>query len=449
MKSRILVVDDEPNIRSSFTSLLSDEGHLVEAVETAEDAARLCSRAEYDLLLLDLQLPGQSGIEFLRQLKCSASALKVLVISGQADIPTALEAVRLGAVDFLEKPVHPEKLIASVKAALALASAERERTRFVDELDEECHIVGNSSAIRKLHATIGQVAPTSTTVLITGANGTGKELVATRLFLQSNRRNRPFLKVNCPGIPEPLFESELFGHMRGSFTGAVKDHPGKFVQADGGTIFLDEIGDLPAASQAKLLRVLESGEVETLGRPESQRVDVRILCATNRDLPRLVREGKFREDLFYRISVFTIETPPLSARVDDIPLLVGTFLKRCDPVGRTRLSAAALAYLATLEYPGNVRQLKNVIERLTILYADRTVEVEDVAQQTGTSAQPQSGRTATRSMADALALFERRLIEETLRSCDGNISQAARRLQVDRANLSRKIKELGLRASDL
>jgi DNA-binding NtrC family response regulator len=449
MKARILVIDDEPNIRTSFGSLLTDEGHRVETVATAEEAARLCSQREYDLLLLDLQLPGQSGIEFLRQQKSAAVAPKVLVISGQADIPTALEAVRLGAVDFLEKPVQPEKLIASVTAALALVSAERERTRLVNQLDEECRIVGDSPAIRKLHAAIGQVAPTSTTVLITGENGTGKELVATRLFLQSNRRDRPFLRINCPGIPETLFESELFGHMKGSFTGAVKDNPGKFVQADGGTIFLDEIGDLPFASQAKLLRVLETGEVETLGRPESQKVDVRILCATNRDLHHLVREGKFREDLFYRISVFAILVPPLSARQDDIPLLVGTFLKRYDPTGRTRLSAAALAHLGTLDYPGNVRQLKNVIERLTILYPDRTVEAEDVAEPFGVPPRQAGVQETARPLADEVALFEKRLIEATLQSCKGNISQAARRLQVDRANLSRKIKDLGLKSVDL
>jgi len=368
MPDKILIIDDEPNITRSFSSLLKDEGYLTYTSASVEDASAVCAENEFDLILLDLNLPGKSGIEFLKDIGNEPSLPLVLIISGQGNIPTALEAVRLGAIDYLEKPVKPEKLISSVKSAMMLTTANRQRTLIVENIDENSRIAGNSKAVKKLHAIISQVAPTDTTVLINGENGTGKELVATRIFLESKRRDRPFVKVNCPGIPETLFESELFGHVKGAFTGAIKDHPGKFNLADGGTIFLDEIGDLPLLCQAKLLRVLETGEVETLGTTEKRLVNVRVICATNRDLKTLIANGQFREDLYYRISVFTVEVPP-----EDIPILIGEFLSRYDPSGKTRLSPDAIAYLATLDYPGNVRQLKNIIERITIIYRNQTV----------------------------------------------------------------------------
>lgn len=448
MGGRILIVDDEPNILVSFSSLLKDEGHNPVTVGTAEAAARRCQASSFDLILLDLQLPGKSGMAFLRELKSDPLAPRVLVISGQADIATALEAVRLGAVDFMEKPVQPEKLIASVSSALALVTADKQRALLVDEMDAGCQIVGRSPAMMKMLHEIDQVAPTDTTVLITGENGTGKELVATRLYLQSKRRDRPFLRVNCPAIPETLFESELFGHRRGAFTGAVRDQPGKFEQADGGTIFLDEIGELPAASQAKLLRVLESGELETIGADETRRVDIRVICATNRNLGRLVEEGKFREDLFFRVSVIVIEVPRLSDRVDDIPLLAGEFLRRLDPSGRTRLSASAIASLAAMRYPGNVRQLKNIIERLTILFPDRTVQTEDITDWPDRIDNLPPSADERLALSERVNLFEKRVIEQTLRECKGNISEAARQLKADRANLSRKIRDMGLKTGD-
>jgi two-component system nitrogen regulation response regulator NtrX len=444
MTSRVLIVDDEPNIRTSFSSLLTDEGLQTHAVESAEKAASLCAAQSFDLILLDLHLPGQHGLDFLKQLKETPFSPVVLVISGQADIPDALAAVRSGAVDFLEKPVAPEKLIASVHAALSLAAANRQRALLVKEIDEQCNIVGQSSAVRKLKGAIAQVAPTEATVLITGENGTGKELVATRIFLASRRRQAPFLKVNCPGIPETLFESELFGHVKGAFTGAVKDHPGKFVLADGGTIFLDEIGDLPFSCQAKLLRVLETGEIETLGTGTARRVDVRVICATNRDLDALISSGRFRQDLFYRISVFNVVVPTLADRSDDIPLLAGEFLRRYDPSGQTRFTPAAMAFLCARTYPGNVRQLKNLIERLTILSAGRTVDVEDVAAHFGEKAR-NVGNCPDLTLTDQLNRFEKAVISQTLSECNGNIAEAARRLGLDRGNLSRKVKDLGLK----
>ncbi|MBN1211212.1 MAG: sigma-54-dependent Fis family transcriptional regulator [candidate division Zixibacteria bacterium] len=445
MAHKILIVDDEPNILKSFSSLLNDEGFETCTAGSAEAAAAFLADRETDLVLLDLQMPGQSGLDFLRTLKDEIAPPLVLVISGQADIPMALEAMKLGAVNFLEKPVPPEKLLAGVRSSMLLADANRQRFLLVDDLDDRHHLVGKSKAIKKLLQTVNQVAPTDTTVLISGANGTGKELVATRLFLNSRRRDKPFIRVNCPGIPESLFESELFGHIKGAFTGAVRDYPGRFFLADGGTIFLDEIGDLPLNCQAKLLRVLETGEVETLGADRVKTVDVRLICATNRDMPRLMAEGRFRQDLFYRISVFLIEVPPLSERPDDIPLLVGEFLKRFDPSGKTRLSPDSLAYLSGLDYPGNVRQLKNIIERLTILYRDRIIEPCDILTRTGWDKTPEESPEESRSLPEKVSWYEKQLIEKTLADCGGNISETARKLKVDRANLSRKIKELGIK----
>jgi len=445
MTEKILIIDDEPNIVRSFSSLLSDEGHKTVTAETAEDGLKAVEDPNISLILLDLNLPGMSGIEFLKKLKTDGSSPLVLVISGQSDIPTALEAIKLGAIDYLEKPVAPEKLISSVRSALLLAEANRQRNMLIDDIDQRSLLLGNSKAIKKLNQLIQQVAPADTTVLITGENGTGKELAATRIFLQSTRRHKPFIKVNCPGIPDTLFESELFGHTKGSFTGAVKDYPGKFVLADGGTIFLDEIGDLPLESQAKLLRVLESGEVETIGAVDKKKVDVRVICATNRDLPLLVRNRKFREDLYYRISVFNVAVPPLRERIDDIAILAGEFLKRLNPTGTTKISSDAMAYLTTLSFPGNVRELKNIIERLTILYNDKTVTVGELISQTSSGTLKSEKVNECPSLTERINNYEKQLIKEILQSCAGNISKAAVELKVDRANLSKKIKEYGLK----
>ncbi|MDH3891735.1 MAG: sigma-54 dependent transcriptional regulator [candidate division Zixibacteria bacterium] len=446
MRPRILIIDDEPNITSSFASLLADEGYSADCAADAENGLKLCDGTAFDLILLDLNLPRQSGIDFLKQIKRTARPPLVLVISGQTEIPVALDAMKLGAVDYLEKPVSAERLVSSVRAALMLAKAEQQRAIMADEVDAHSRIIGQSNALDSLLGTIDQAAPTDVTVLIEGENGTGKELVATRIHLESKRRDRPFIKVNCPGVPETLFESELFGHRKGAFTGAVRDFPGKFALADSGTIFLDEVGDLPLSCQAKLLRVLETGEVETLGDPERRRVDVRVIAATNRNLSKLIAETKFREDLYYRLSVFPVKVPPLRQRIDDVPLLVGEFLRRFDPSGGTTLSSEALAYLTTLDYPGNVRQLKNIIERLTIVCSGSTVVLDDLILQLSAAGQA-SVSPSGNGLNVRLRIFEKHLIQSTLAACGGNISEAARLLEVDRANLSRKIKEFGLKDS--
>lgn len=444
MSQKILIIDDEPNIRQSFGSLLEDERLPSDCAATFAEAVALLDRTDYDLVLLDLNLPDRSGIDILKHTSQQHPAPVVLVISGQSEIGTALQAIRLGAVDYLEKPVPPEKLIASVRSCLMLAAVNRQASLLVDRMESESQIVGHSRPLRKMLKNISQVAPTDTTVLICGENGTGKELVAARLYLESQRRDKPFVKVNCPGIPETLFESELFGHKKGAFTGAVRDYPGKFAMADGGTIFLDEIGDLPLPCQAKLLRVLESGEVETLGSEEMGQVDVRVICATNRDLREAIGKGEFREDLFYRISVFVLEVPPLRRRTDDVPLLIGEFLRRFDPSGQTSLTPEGIAYLTGLDYPGNIRQLKNVIERVTILYRGCTIDIDQLSSLAGLELEPADNDSI--SLQEKLDRFEKHLVRKTLQECRGNISQAARILRVDRANLSKKVSGWGLKS---
>ncbi len=442
--AKILIVDDDPGIVRSFSSLLGDEGYRVATAMSAEEATTACRQTNYDLVLLDICLPGESGIVFLKRLRQQPWPPVVLMVSGQTDIPTALEAIKLGALDYLEKPVPAERLLVGVRSALLIAAAERRRYLVVDDIDSRSRMVAGSPPMRKLLQTVAQVAATDTTVLITGENGTGKELVAARIYLASGRRDGPFVKVNCPGIPPTLFESELFGHLKGAFTGAVRDYPGKFALADGGTIFLDEIGDLPLDCQAKLLRVLESGEIQILGSEQTRTVDARVICASNHNLADLVGEGRFRQDLYYRVSVFEITVPPLRRRRGDIPLLTGEFLKRFDPSGTTRLSAEALACLVSLDFPGNVRQLKNIIERLTILFPGRTVDAESLSDCARPGLRPAHSDQPT-SLVDKVADFEKYLIQNTLADTDGNISEAARLLKTDRANLSRKIKDLGLK----
>lgn len=447
-KERILIVDDEAAITRSFASLLEGEGYRTDAAGSIQEAAELLQRQRFDLVLLDLNFPGESGLDLLRTQPGSGMPA-YLVVSGQSEIGTALEALKLGAVDYLEKPAPPERLLATVWSCLLLATSRRHRAIMADQADQECRLVGNAAPMQKLLKDIEQAAPSDTSVLITGPNGTGKELVATRLHLQSNRRDKPFIRVNCPGIPESLFESELFGHRRGAFTGAVRDYPGKFMQADGGTLLLDEIGDLPLPCQAKLLRVLETGEVETLGATETNSVDVRVICATNRNLEKLLAEERFRQDLYYRISVFHIQVPPLNRRRDDIPLLVAEFLGRFDPTGSTSLSPEALAHLMSVDWPGNVRQLKNLVERLCIICPGRTIRLRQLAAHMTDSSFPsieqEEDPAGPGSLSEQLEAFERRLIAQTLDQCGGNISRAARVLAVDRANLSRKIKQFGLR----
>ncbi|MDF1543750.1 MAG: sigma-54 dependent transcriptional regulator [bacterium] len=451
MNTRILIVDDEPNIVSSFSDLLKDEGFRISGAGSIAEGERLLSGQWFDLVLLDLNFPESSGLELLQQIGRLPNGPAVIVISGQSEVGTAIEALKLGAADYLEKPVDPRRLTATVKNVVAWHNAKKQQRQMIEEIDGQSKLLGESQSMNRLRSLIDSAAPHDAAVLITGENGTGKELVATRLHLHSNRRDKPFIKVNCPGIPPALFESELFGHKKGSFTGAVKDYPGKFRLADGGTILLDEIGDLPRECQAKLLRALETGEIETIGAIELDIVDVRVICATNRDLNDAVKRGEFREDLYYRISVLSIEVPALRDRSSDIPFLAESFLHRFDPSGSTTLTPDAAAFLSRQQFPGNVRELRNLMERLTIFHRGARISISqlDVASQTeNTNRSVNEKAGETKSLAESVNQYERQLIAFTLKQCDNNISRAARALKVDRANLSRKIKELGLRDRD-
>ena len=448
MPAKILIIDDEQNILLAFSSLLTDQGYVCNTAASAEDALKKTEQKDYDLILLDLNLPKMSGIDFLKQVQNKNDNSVIIVISGQSEISTALEAVRLGAIDYLEKPVSPERLIASVRIALLVADSKRHRAIAVEEIKEQNQIIGKSAQIKSVLKLIKQMAPTDSTVLITGENGTGKELVAASIFLGSKRKNNPYIKVNCPGIPTTLFESELFGHKKGAYTGAVKDYPGKFLLADKGTLFLDEIGDLPLECQAKLLRVIEAGTIEPLGATKSYQTDVRIICATNRNLNELIKIGKFREDLYYRISVLSIEIPPLRKRLDDIPALIGSFLNKYDPSGLTTISGDALAFLSTLDYPGNVRQLKNMIERLLILTREKTIEVEHLYNIFPTEFSNRKDNSFQLSLSEKIKNFEKQIIANSLKECESNISKTAAMLKTDRSHISRKIKEYNLGNDD-
>ena len=449
-RARILVVDDEPNIRRMLAGVLTDEGYAVEAAADAEAAWGFLAEQAVDLMLLDVKLPGEDGLGLLRRLREAEAALPVIMMSGHGTIATALEATRLGARDFIEKPIAPERLLVSLANALRLRRLEDENAGLREALAVTGEIIGASAAVTRLREEIARSAPSEARVLVTGENGTGKELVARALHAGSPRRERPFVKVNCAAIPPDLLESELFGHEKGAFTGALSRRRGKFERAQGGTLLLDEIGDMNAATQAKLLRVLEEGEMERLGSERSLRLDVRVLASTNRDLDALLAAGGFRRDLYHRLRVIPIHVPPLREHPEDVePLAVHYLGHFCAANGRPlkRLDAGALARLRSWPRPGNVRELKNLMERIVIMVDGREVGAAAVAGLLGAAAaggDAQAGGGGA-TLADSLAACERRLVGEALDAAGGNVAEAARRLGLDRANLHRRLRRLGLR----
>ncbi|HUD71099.1 MAG TPA: sigma-54 dependent transcriptional regulator, partial [Dongiaceae bacterium] len=378
----ILIVDDEKNLRATLARTLGLEGY---ATEEAEDGARAFERldeTDVDLILLDLQMPVMDGLTFLERLAERGRRLPVIVLSAHGSIERAVKAVRLGAVDFIEKPPAAERIVLAVSNALRLERLARETDRLEEEAGRGRTLLGASPAMQALAATLRKVAPADAGVLVLGENGSGKELVARALHDGSPRRARPFVTVNCAAIPETLFESELFGHARGAFTGATEARRGKFQAADGGTLFLDEIGEVPLGLQPKMLRALESGEVERIGGRGPERVNVRVIAATNRDLESEVRAGRFRQDLYYRLLVVPIKVPALRDRADDIPLLAAHFLEvacRRNRVRPKRLGAGARALLDAHSWPGNVRELRNAMERAAILASSDVIEADVLA----------------------------------------------------------------------
>lgn len=382
--AKILIIDDERAIRNTLKEILETEGYEVDVAETGEVGLTKVGKTDYDLVFSDVKMPGLDGIEFLEkaQLHCP-----VIMISGHGNIETAVEAMKKGAWDFMEKPLDLNRLLQMTKNAIAYGDVRTELKQKTEELQQmrkqvsgHYQMVGESAAITRVREIINKVAATEARVLITGENGTGKEVVAHLLHEQSSRANGPMVEVNCAAIPSELIESELFGHMKGSFTGAVKDRAGKFEQADGGTLFLDEIGDLSLAAQAKVLRALQENEITRVGSDKTTKVNVRVLAATNKDLPQEIKAGNFREDLFHRLNVIPICVPALRERLEDIPALTEYFTKQiCAEQGWKEKTFApkAIEALQQRDWPGNIRELRNVIERLIILAGDQITE-EDV-----------------------------------------------------------------------
>jgi two-component system nitrogen regulation response regulator NtrX len=444
----ILIVDDEPAIRSTLRDVLEDEGYRVSAVGGGADALRFFAEELPDVTFLDIWMDRLDGLETLAEVKRAHPEAIVVMISGHGTIETAVKATRLGAYDFVEKPLSLEKVLLTVSRALEHARLERENASLRASLDHRHEIIGESVAMRALGEQIATAAPTNGRVLIHGENGSGKELVARTIHARSARHDRPFVEVNCAAIPEELIESDLFGHEKGAFTGAVARRRGKFELADGGTLFLDEIGDMSLKTQAKVLRSLEEQAFERVGGKDTIKVDVRVIAASNRDLPGLIREGRFREDLYYRLNVIPIEVPPLRTRKDDIPALVSHFVGQfCAQNGKRAktLSTEALGYFLAYDWPGNVRELRNMVERLVIMAPGELIGVDDLPAPLRPK-EPPPGATDTRerSLKDARDNFERAFILAELRANDWNVTRTAERLGIERSHLYRKLKAYGI-----
>jgi two-component system nitrogen regulation response regulator NtrX len=449
MKPSVLIVDDEAGVRTALSGVLRDEGYQVDAVDSGEACLERVGRRSYDVILLDIWLPGLDGIATLARLRERRVEAQVVMISGHGNIESAVRAIKLGAFDFVEKPLSLEKTVLVVRNALRQRQLEAENRALRARMDRRFVMVGDSYAMAQLREQIAMAAPTNGRVLIHGENGTGKELVARAIHALSRRRG-PFVEVNCAAIPEDLIESELFGHVRGAFTGAVSDRRGKFELADGGTLFLDEVGDMSLKTQAKVLRVLEEQVVEPVGGTTPVRVDVRVVAATNKDLMEEIRAGRFREDLYFRLNVIPIFVPPLRERREDIPRLAEHFMAEfAREYGRRpkQLDPSALAMLQQYPWPGNVRELKNVIERLMIMVPGEVITASDLAflaPGTLPVGPPDDGDVPLVPLHEARERFERAYILRALAREQGNISRTAERLGVERSNLYRKMRAYGI-----
>jgi two-component system nitrogen regulation response regulator NtrX len=449
VKERILIVDDEAGVRSALSGVLRDEGYTVDAVESGEACLDRVVRTTYDAIVLDIWLPGMDGLATLQKLQERHVDVPVIMISGHGNIESAVRAIKMGAFDFVEKPLSLDKTVLVVSNAVKQRRLEIENRELRATVDRRHTIVGDSYKLRQLLEQVAMAAPTNGRVLIYGENGTGKELVARNIHMRSRRARGPFIEVNCAAIPEELIESELFGHMKGAFTGAVSDRRGKFELADAGTLFLDEIGDMSLKTQAKVLRALQEQIVEPVGGTTSVKVDVRVIAATNKDLPTEIRAGRFREDLYFRLNVIPIFVPPLRERDEDIPLLADHFMiELAREYGRRpkRLDTGAATGLRSYRWPGNVRELRNVIERLMIMVPGDTIALADLAFLDGGSiatAEPAGGAAAL-PLHEARERFERDYILRALAAQNGNISRTADLLGVERSNLYRKMKAFGI-----
>ena len=450
MPHSILIVDDEAGIRHSLTSILSEEGYAVEAVSTGEECLARLAQGSVDVVLLDVWLPKMDGLETLEQMRQDGHFPMVVMISGHGNIETAVRATKLGAFDFVEKPLSIEKTTRSVKNALEFLRLEEENRRLREELGHRYQVIGQSVPMKALRQQIALAAPTNGRVLIYGESGTGKELVARALHAASLRSGELFVEVNCAAIPEELIESELFGHTKGSFTGASEDKVGKFRMADNGTLFLDEVGDMSLRTQAKVLRVLEEQRLEPIGSHQPTAVNVRVIAATNKKLEEQIARGLFREDLFYRLNVIPFTVPALRERVEDIPILARHFLAEFSAAyGRKAklLSDAALAVLTRYAWPGNVRELRNLIERLVIICPHGQIEPLHLPPElfrgvAGLSARPSA------TLHEARSAYEREFILRKLEENQWNMTRTAVSLGLERSHLYRKMKVLGISADE-
>jgi two-component system nitrogen regulation response regulator NtrX len=454
--NRVLVVDDEGGIRDALRQVLEYEGWQVRTAASGGEGITLCNEFRPHVVLLDVKMAGLDGLETLSRLTDLDPPATVVMISGHGTIATAVQATQRGAFDFLEKPLDTDRLLVTLRNALAQSSLSGENRELKRALDTRYPMVGTSPALEEVRALIDRVGPTHARVLITGENGSGKELVARALHEASSRRERAFVEVNCAAIPSELIESELFGHMKGSFTGAFADRAGKFELADGGTLFLDEIGDMSLSAQSKVLRVLQEGVVNRIGAARSVQVDVRVLAATNKDLEDEIADGRFREDLFYRLNVVPIHVPPLRERLEDVPALVEHFVATLSVgtgVAARPVTPEAIRALQRRSWPGNVRELRNAVERLLILAVGKQITAADVERLlpsaegiASTDLAPETGRTG--SFEDFRQDAERAFLLVKLREHGWNVAETARALDMPRSNLYKKIERYKLTRED-
>ncbi|MCA9742273.1 MAG: sigma-54-dependent Fis family transcriptional regulator [Deferribacteres bacterium] len=443
-KHTLLIVDDEKNIRRSVELICAGEGYAMHSAANSEEALKILERTAIDLIMLDISMPGTDGLTLLSQIHPKFPGIVKIMISGHATVENAVAATRQGAYDFIEKPIHKEKLLLAISNALKSRNLQQENVLLRAQIAGQQQMIGKSAAMQKIVEQIQRVAPTDGRVLILGESGTGKELIARAIHENSKRASAAFVKVNCAAIPEELIESELFGSVKGAFTGAIETRQGKFSQADGGTLFLDEVGDMSLKVQAKVLRALQEGEIEKVGGSKTERVDVRVIAATNKNLEDEIRAGRFREDLYFRLNVIPLISPPLRERRNDIPLLIEHFIESyCQENGFKRLSVSehAMAALQAYAWPGNIRELKNIIERLVIMSGSACIEKNDLpANLLNIEAEASTfGWSEGRTLKEIRENAEQQAIQSALQKYHGNISQAAQALGIDRTNLHKKI----------
>ena len=448
----ILIVDDETTILQSLSGILSDEGYEVLTASNGYEGLKIIEEESPDLVLLDIWMPGMDGIETLREIKRATPFLQVVIISGHGTIETAVKATKLGGYDFIEKPLSIEKVIVTINNALNFKRLEEENRYLRKKTLEKYSITGNSPPIEALKKEIAVASPTNAWILISGENGTGKELVARTIHQMSNRARKALIEVNCAAIPDELIESELFGHEKGAFTGATNRKRGKFEEADGGTIFLDEIGDMSLKTQAKILRILQEQKFERVGGSRTLNVNVRVIAATNKDLQKEIEKGNFREDLYYRVNVIPIKVPPLRERTEDLALLADTFLKdfaQQGDCGEKRITKRTIETLKKYPWPGNVRELKNLVERLAIMIDSDVIDESDLPASylTNKPTATEADFLTENSFKEAKKQFEKKYLMQKLSENSFNVSQTADRIGLERSHLHKKIKAYEIRLS--